>query len=132
MKTETCKRAWPGLVLGSRARLRAALGVAALLAALHAQAEAILDTITGGPFQGNKNVAGLTDGNTFSNAQFNVPSGLAFDSSGSVLFVADRTNNAIRKITAVGNAATSLTSTFLNTNNGISRPVAVALDGADN
>lgn len=103
-----------------------------LLAAPRMANATYLDTLTGGPYYGNKNVAGFTDGNTFAVAQFNVPSDLALDSSGTVLFVADRANNAIRKVTDVGNNNLSQTVTFLTSAQGISAPVAVAVDGGNN
>jgi sugar lactone lactonase YvrE len=55
-------------------------------------------------FAGQLGVPGVADGNGTS-AQFNAPSGLAFDGSGN-LFVADTGNSTIRKITPSGTVST--------------------------
>jgi len=55
-------------------------------------------------FAGQLGVSGNLNG-TGTNAQFNTPSGLAFD-GGSNLFVADTGNSTIRKITSVGAVST--------------------------
>jgi sugar lactone lactonase YvrE len=59
---------------------------------------------------------------------FSGPRGLALNSVGGLLYIADQTNNAIQAL----NLANNLTSTFLNANNGISQPVDVAIDSSDN
>jgi sugar lactone lactonase YvrE len=74
---------------------------------------------------------GYLDGFT-NTAQFGFPSGLALDPSGGSLFIADCTNNAVRWISNLKNSSSSQVWTFLNTSNGISLPVAVAVDGATN
>jgi sugar lactone lactonase YvrE len=51
-------------------------------------------------FAGQLGISGMADG-TGTSAQFNMPSGLAFDGSGN-LFVADTGNSTIRKITPAG------------------------------
>ena len=134
MKTEFEKRTPMFDALRSRIHPGVrAMGAALLLSSLCSGTAAVtLTTITGGPYQGNKNAPGFTDGNTFLTAQFHTPSALAFDGSGTTLFVADRDNNAIRKITEVGNNSTSQTITFLGAEHGISAPIAVAIDGEDN
>jgi sugar lactone lactonase YvrE len=58
--------------------------------------------------------------------QFNSPLGIALDSSGNFLFVADQLNNAVFKL----NFGDNVTSPFATTN--MNQPVAVALDPADN
>ena len=52
--------------------------------------------------------------------------------SGSSLFIADCTNNAVRVIRSLADLSSSSTSHFADTNNGVYRPVAVAVDGATN
>ncbi len=119
-------RCWP-----RGRRLRAALpGVALLLAATFVQAAAVVDTVTGGPSQFYPSPAsGYVDGNTTVDAKFFTPSGLAFDPSGNLLFVADRDNNVVRKLNLPGNN----TSTFAaGATNRINQPVGVVVDGATN
>lgn len=131
MKTEILKR--PRFSSGSLARagsLASALAVACLGATSALQA-AVLDTLGGGPLQGFPNPYGYLDGNTFQLSQFNYPAGIALNTAGTTLYLADCTNNAVRKISQVGNTASSVTSTFANTNAGISRPVAIAVDAGD-
>ena len=50
-------------------------------------------------------VAGYLDGSTILHAQFNGPSGIAFDTQGD-MYIADRNNNAIRKISTTGSVST--------------------------
>jgi fibronectin type 3 domain-containing protein/DNA-binding beta-propeller fold protein YncE len=59
---------------------------------------------------------------------FSTPSGIAVDTSGGNLAIADHANNAIRIL----NVASSQTSTFLYASNGISAPSAVLYDTSDN
>src|SRR5439155_26192799 len=59
---------------------------------------------------------------------FNTPMGLALNSSNTVLYVADTGNNAVQ-VLDLGN---NQTTTFLNANNGLSRPVGVVVDPSDN
>src|SRR5262245_3865782 len=102
-------------------------GLALLLAFVsHLSAAPVVDTLTGGPAQTNPKFFGYVDGLTHESAQFHTPIGLALDSTGSFLFVADRDNNAIRELDLGGN----LTYTFATT--GINKPVGVALDGIGN
>ncbi len=102
-----------------------------LTTGLHAQP--VVETLTGGWWQGNTTTFyGSTNGSTFRVAQFNFPSGLALDLTGSNLYVADFTNNSVRLISNLGNTNTSLTTTFAATNKGIWRPVAVAVDSTNN
>ncbi|PYI83746.1 MAG: hypothetical protein DME26_14500, partial [Verrucomicrobia bacterium] len=68
---------------------------------------------------------GYTNGNTATDAKFNHPLGLALDSTGNNLFVADRDNNAIRRLDLAANQ----TFTFAEF---INKPVGVAIDRADN
>jgi DNA-binding beta-propeller fold protein YncE len=80
----------------------------------------------------NHGKAGYVDGNTFSTAQFRFPAGIALDPSGSLLFVADDTNNAIRMINKLGDRAASSTFTAFNSKNCISHPVALSVDSNTN
>jgi len=77
-------------------------------------------TISGGPS------FGYLDGDTTQTALFHTPVGLALDGPGDFLFVADRDNNAIRRLDLVGN----LTASFATY--GINQPVGVAVDSVGN
>jgi DNA-binding beta-propeller fold protein YncE len=59
---------------------------------------------------------------------FNGPRGIALNTVGSLLYIADQTNNAIQAL----NLANNLTTNFLNANNGISQPVDIAVDSSNN
>jgi hypothetical protein len=76
----------------------------------------VVNTISGGPS------AGYLDGDSFQSALYNTPLGLALDKNSALLYVADRGNNAIRKLDLAANQ----TITFANF--GINVPVAVAVD----
>ena len=107
----------PQFPFGGRARLFAAVSPilsATLLLTSAAQAEVIVDTIGGGPVQGNLKPYGLKNGNTLLYSQFNGPFGIALDSLGN-LYVADKTNNVIRKVTQVGDTANSQTTNRIST-----------------
>ena len=104
-------------------------GLAALLCLHAAHAAGTVDTVGGGPYAGNLSPFGYTDGDTAVVSQFNGPSGLAFDSTGNFLFVADRTNNAVRKLDLPNNRTTSFAS---NNHSQVFAPVDLVLDGADN
>lgn len=67
----------------------------------------VIRVLSGGTvstFAGNPQVWGSADGNG-TNAEFNAPCGLAFDSTGN-LFVSDANNHTIRKITPAGTVST--------------------------
>ena len=66
-----------------------------------------------------------------SNAKFNFPAGIALDSSGTRLFMADYNNNAVRMVDNLGNSPSHTYSVFTN-KDGIDHPIAVALDSSDN
>jgi sugar lactone lactonase YvrE len=104
------------------------LALAAAFSPLASQAQVIVSTLGGGPTSLNPNQAGYADGNTFEDSQFNFPQGLALDSNGSI-FLADRVNGMIRKVTSPGSEAASLTSTFIR---NLSQPVGVAIDATNN
>lgn len=86
---------------------------------------ATVDTLGGGPTQSNPSSSGFTDGNTFSDSQFNLPAGVALDPGSRYLYVADTANGAVRKLDLTGNLTTSPIT-------GLSSPVDVAVDGATN
>ena len=59
---------------------------------------------------------------------FGAPQGLALDSAGKHLFIADLANNAVEQLNLSDNATT----TFLNQTNGLSNPASVLLDTNNN
>ncbi len=93
---------------------------ALLLSALPAGAMPSVKTVTGGP------TAGYIDGDTANVALFHSPMGMAMDTFGMSLYVADRDNNAVREL----NLGANLTFTFAQA--GLDHPVAVALDASGN
>lgn len=108
--------------------------LALLLARVPAQALPTVKTISGGyplpPY------SGYVSGDTYTEARYNTPVGLAIDQSGEFLFVADRENNAIRLIDFdLGDTADfGTTADWFTTVNGspvtnlFSKPVGVAID----
>jgi hypothetical protein len=112
-----CRRI-SGLVTRSLSAVGIAI-VAWLLAPANLTAAPTVTTITGGPS------AGYVDGDTTVSALFHTPIGLALDSTGNYLYVADRDNNAVRELDLAGN----LTFTFAT---GINQPVGLAVDADDN
>lgn len=64
----------------------------------------VVTTLAGGG-SGTTGVLGFTDGQG-TTARFNSPYGLAVDSTGNNIFVADTSNHAIRKVTAAGAVST--------------------------
>ncbi len=58
----------------------------------------------------------------------NNPAGIAFDSIGNNLFIADYANNAVQLLDLTAN----VTSTFLNSNDGVMNPVSVLVDTNEN
>jgi len=81
-------------------------------------------TLTGGPSEiFPLGAAGYVDGDTATVAQFNTPYGIALDPTGNTLYVADRDNNAIRRLDLPGGQ------TYTFATNRINQPVGVAVDG---
>jgi sugar lactone lactonase YvrE len=73
-------------------------------------------------------LAGPQPGSPPLSPSFNGPMGIALDTSGSLLFIADQTNNAIRVLDFGDNSTT----TFLGTSDGINRPASVLVDPNNN
>src|SRR5690348_6159004 len=117
LKHQCATAAWRALGSCSRAAL---LGSALLLGAAGLQAMPTVNTISGGP------TAGYRDGDTAQAALFNNPVALALDSTETLLFVADRGNNAIREL----DLGAGQTFTFATA--GVNQPVGVALDKSGN
>ena len=116
-------------LLKSRFRpLARVLGLVLALAGTHAFGQATVTSLT----DANHGKAGFANGNTLFTAQFRFPAGIALDPSGSLLFVADATNNAIRMVNNLGNQSSSFTFTAYNAANGISHPVGIAVNSATN
>lgn len=91
-------------------------------------AAGVVTTVAGSP-----GVAGF-QGSTGADALLDYPSGVAVDGSGN-LYVADTSNNSIRKINALGQISTLLGPAFTNAAGGVEfllGPVGVAVDAAGN
>ncbi|MFM2296170.1 MAG: hypothetical protein RLZZ350_2583 [Verrucomicrobiota bacterium] len=112
-----------------------ALVLAVGVSASVALAQPTVKTLAGGPKSFNLNNNGYRDGQTFSNAQFSFPSGMAINTNATLMFIADRSNNVVRSVALPAEATASQTTTFPLTNyyvtNRISRPVDVLVDGAN-
>ena len=102
------------------------LAVAIAISTLTAQAVVQIKTLGGGPNQASPARAGANNGDTLNFAKFNGPFAVAADASGN-LYVADRNNGKVRKITKPG-SADSLTTTFASR---LRAPVGVAVDGSN-
>src|SRR6266568_1609868 len=124
---------YPGRFSSGVPRLGAVTVVALLLAAGDLLgALPVVNTISGG--RAGTPRYGYVDGDTKNLAQFHTPIGLALDSaglngSGRLLYVADRDNNAIRKLDLDLNQTITFATNGINR---ISQPVGVAVDGAGN
>jgi hypothetical protein len=103
--------------------------VALLLAAGNLSASPVVTTLGGGNPKVKPRYLGYEDGITLSQALFHTPCGLAMDSSGNYLFVADRDNNAIRFLDLVAGR----TWTFaIDATNLVKKPIGVAIDNSFN
>jgi Fibronectin type III domain len=103
--------------------------MALLLTTANLMAQPVVNTLGGGSL--NKPYYGKVDGNTL-HAKFHTPIGLAINSSRNYLYVADRDNNAIRKLDLVGNQTYTFVPNAFVPTNLISQPVGVAVDSSDN
>ena len=119
------KKSWPR---GGSGTLRLVLVAGLMLTGLNAFAQTTVTTLT----DAKHGKPGYKDGNTFAAAQFKFPAGIALDPSGTRLFIADCTNNAIRMVNNLGNKSASVTVSAYTSTNGISHPLAVAVDAATN
>ncbi|MBI5801900.1 MAG: chitobiase/beta-hexosaminidase C-terminal domain-containing protein [Verrucomicrobia bacterium] len=113
------------------ARCAIALLLAALVPAA-ALAQTTVTTLSGGPTLANSSSAGSSDGNTATTAQFNTPGGLAFEASGSVLWLADIINNTVRRLDLSSGLTTTLATNSSGGNLIFSTPVDVAVDANTN
>lgn len=109
-------------------RACAALGLA-LLAGTSAHAQPTVATLGGGSPLVTPKYQGYRDGATLTHALFRTPAGLALDSTGQYLYVADRDNNAIRYLDLTAGQTWTFGVTFTNL---INKPIAVAVDSSDN
>ena len=89
---------------------------------------ATVTTLGGGNPNVNPKYLGYSDGITLSQALFRTPAGLALDSTGHYLFVADRDNNAIRYLDLIAGRTWSL---GVPDTNIFNKPIAVAVDADD-
>jgi hypothetical protein len=143
MKTNILSRPWraPGQA-SSRLWTSGAALTATLLLLATANLQAgvqngvVVGSVCGG---GYPPYYGYVEGNPFTStdAQFHTPIGLALDSTGENLFVADRDNSAIR-VVDLTSSSTHYNSTYTFapipgfTSGTITNPVGVALDAEDN
>jgi len=126
-------RAFAKVICGPRTSMMFALFLSLSAAASLAATLPAVSTVSGGPSQGRPHSYVYVDGDTAGLAQFHTPIGLAFNAgfngSGPLLYVADRDNNAIRKLDL------DLNQTITFATNGVNRikqPVGVAVDSAGN
>jgi hypothetical protein len=89
----------------------------------------IVGTLGGG---GYTPFYGYVDGNTATVTEFHTPIGLAMDSTGDYLHVADRDNNAIRVLDLAAGETFTLVPNAYSLPNVIASPVGVVLDADDN
>ena len=80
----------------------------------------------------NHGKPGYKNGSTFYAAQFRYPAGICLDPSGKSMFMADCSNNAVRLVTYVGDNANSYTYSAYTNNDGINRPIDIAVDSNTN
>ncbi|HWN96247.1 MAG TPA: chitobiase/beta-hexosaminidase C-terminal domain-containing protein [Methylomirabilota bacterium] len=104
--------------------LQVAAAIAITTFAAHGAAQ--IKTLGGGPNQLSPARSGSANGDTLNVAKFNNPNAVAIDANGN-LYIADRNNNKIRKVTRPGNSD-SLTSTFASR---LKAPVGVAVDASN-
>lgn len=114
------------------ARWAFALLLAALLPGV-AFAQTTVTTLSGGPSSLNPTSAtGTNDGSLATVAQFNTPGGMAFEASGNILWLADITNNTVRRLDLSAGTSTTLATNSSGGNVIFDRPVDLAVDGNTN
>ena len=126
MRTSILKRASQAFAPSPSVRQSwGVIAMAVTLAASNLSAAPIVNWFSGGPNNGFPSGAGYADGNTILDAEYHTPCGLAIDSTGNFLFVADRDNNVIRYL----DIAQNQTWTFgITTPSLINKPISVAVD----
>jgi DNA-binding beta-propeller fold protein YncE len=136
MRTPILKRAWQAF--GQAHFIPQSRGVivmvALLLAAANLSAAPTVSTTSGGPRTGYTSGAGYVDGDITSEAEYHTPCGLAMDSSGNYLFVADSDNNAVRVLQFDANYTYDIVGEDQNGNaitNLFNKPVGIALDNSE-
>jgi hypothetical protein len=131
MRTSILKRASQAFGLTPFGRQsRGGMAMAALLlVATHLNASPSVATMAGGNPNVSPKYLGYKDGLTLNQALFHTPAGLALDSTGQYLFVADRDNNAIRYLDLVAGWTWTFQVTYPNL---VNKPIAVAVDTFDN
>jgi len=90
--------------------------------------------LSGGPSTKYPSGAGFVDGDITLDAEYHTPCGMAIDSTGNFLFVADRDNNAVRELEFDQNFTYELAGEDENgkaVTNLFNKPVGVALDNSD-
>ena len=113
----------------------AAVMMTLLLTAANLSAGPTVSWVSGGPNNGLPVPgAGYVNGDITSEAEYNTPCGLTFDSTGNFLYVADRDNNAVRVLQFdIENTRTLQTYSNQNLVTSLfSKPVGVALDKTHN
>jgi hypothetical protein len=130
MRTVILKRAWRAF--GQAPFIPQSRGVIVMAALLLAAANLFaiptgvnVTTLGGGNPHVNPKYLGYEDGITLNQALFHTPCGLALDSTGQYLFVADRDNSAIRYLDLVAGWTWTFGVTYTNL---INKPIAVAVD----
>ena len=133
MRSAILKRAWRAF--GQTRFIPQSRGVivvvALLLAAANLFASPVVNTLGGGSPNVKPKYLGYEDGNTLKQALFHTPCGLALDSTGQYLFVADRDNSKVRilELDDPDSPPNGSTWTFEVTyTNLINKPIAVAVD----
>ena len=135
MKSNIFNRSWRAFQHGLGASGATFAAAALLLAAVNSHAGVangvVVSTLCGG---GYPPFFGYLEGDpiVYNDAQFHTPIGLALDSTGNYLYVADRDNNAIRMVDLDASQPAHYNLTFTFATNTIANPVGVAVDADDN